>query len=359
MDQLEQQHARRFTRSALTGVSRTFALTIPQLPEPLRQVVTTAYLLCRIADTIEDEPGLDRDAKRELHAQLRRLMEEPSAARAFATKASRHLSAATPAAERELVGRAEDVLLSCQSFDPADRESIAVCLSKMCHGMQIYEARDTLGLDDLADLDSYCYYVAGVVGEMLTELFCNHDPATARNRVHMQHLAASFGQGLQMTNILKDVWDDLPEGRCWLPRQELAQAGTSPERLREPARRAEAEPVIAQLTAIASAHLRNAMRYTLYVSRTQPGVRRFCFWSLGLAVRTLARIGANPHYRCGAEVKVSRQTLARVMVTGYLLARSNTGLSLAFRHWSRQLPDAGGPTHRDTDYGAAVAAKRA
>ena len=39
----------------LPHVSRTFALTIPQLPAALRIPVTNAYLLCRIADTIEDE----------------------------------------------------------------------------------------------------------------------------------------------------------------------------------------------------------------------------------------------------------------------------------------------------------------
>ena len=42
----------------LPHVSRTFALTIPQLPPRLRVAVTNAYLLCRIADTIEDEPAL-------------------------------------------------------------------------------------------------------------------------------------------------------------------------------------------------------------------------------------------------------------------------------------------------------------
>ncbi len=42
----------------LPHVSRTFALTIPELPPALRTSVTCAYLLCRIADTIEDEPAL-------------------------------------------------------------------------------------------------------------------------------------------------------------------------------------------------------------------------------------------------------------------------------------------------------------
>jgi len=47
-----------FQDRILPYVSRTFALTIPQLPQPLRTAVTNAYLLCRIADTIEDEPAL-------------------------------------------------------------------------------------------------------------------------------------------------------------------------------------------------------------------------------------------------------------------------------------------------------------
>src|ERR1700753_4395031 len=46
----------------LPGVSRTFALTIPELPAALRTSVTNAYLLCRIADTIEDEPALSPTA---------------------------------------------------------------------------------------------------------------------------------------------------------------------------------------------------------------------------------------------------------------------------------------------------------
>ena len=47
----------------LEEVSRTFALTIPQLPPPLYIAVGNAYLLCRIADTIEDEPKLTPEQK--------------------------------------------------------------------------------------------------------------------------------------------------------------------------------------------------------------------------------------------------------------------------------------------------------
>ena len=54
----------------LAGVSRTFALTIPCLPKDLRDWVGNAYLLCRIADTIEDDPKMDMDCKKKYLAEL-------------------------------------------------------------------------------------------------------------------------------------------------------------------------------------------------------------------------------------------------------------------------------------------------
>ena len=73
--------------------SRTFALTIPLLPEPTRREVTVAYLLLRIADTLEDAEGWSGEHKRDellrfgallrhrsregIEAMLRRLDAEP------------------------------------------------------------------------------------------------------------------------------------------------------------------------------------------------------------------------------------------------------------------------------------------
>ena len=48
------------------------------------------------------------------------------------------------------------------------------------------------GLESRHLLDEYCYFVAGVVGEMLTELFCAHSAAIARRRPALMRLAPSF-----------------------------------------------------------------------------------------------------------------------------------------------------------------------
>src|SRR5215469_13150410 len=61
-----------FCRRALPEVSRTFALNIPVLPPPLDLVVTVAYLLCRIADTLEDEARGQVSERAELFHTLAR-----------------------------------------------------------------------------------------------------------------------------------------------------------------------------------------------------------------------------------------------------------------------------------------------
>src|SRR5215475_15834639 len=58
----------------LAGVSRTFALTIPELPADLARVVSNAYLLCRIVDTIEDEPVLSGTQKNSFCQQFLRTL---------------------------------------------------------------------------------------------------------------------------------------------------------------------------------------------------------------------------------------------------------------------------------------------
>ena len=59
----------------LQHVSRTFALTIPELPAPLCRVVGNAYLLCRIADTIEDDKTLPAEAKRDYAERFVKVVE--------------------------------------------------------------------------------------------------------------------------------------------------------------------------------------------------------------------------------------------------------------------------------------------
>ena len=78
-----------FCRTALGEVSRTFAIPISMLRPRLEATVTCGYLLCRILDTVEDEPGLSLATRDRLYAAFLQVLEiEPTHARAVRSLAA-------------------------------------------------------------------------------------------------------------------------------------------------------------------------------------------------------------------------------------------------------------------------------
>ncbi len=323
----------------LPHVSRTFALTIPQLPAGLRTAVTNAYLLCRIADTVEDEPALSASETlaflQRFQAAVAGRAEPGELARELGTR----LSERTLPAERDLVSNMERVIHVTAGLDELSRAAIERCVELMCYGMPRFQHNASLrGLPRSSDLDAYCYYVAGVVGEMLTELFCSYSADIARHRQAMNELAASFAQGLQMTNILKDVWEDRSRGACWLPQEVFARHGFDVEQLSAERYDARFTAGMEELIGVAHAHLRNALAFTLLIPARETGIRRFCLWAIGLAVLTLRKIMRHPRYTSGVEVKVSRRSVAMTRVLTNLTVRSNWLLARLFAIAARGLP---------------------
>ena len=209
----------------------------------------------------------------------------------------------------------------------------------MSRGMaEFQQAATAAGLDDLPHLDRYCYHVAGVVGEMLTELFCDYSAEIDRRRRELLALAVSFGQGLQMTNILKDIWDDRRRGACWLPRDVFLKAGFELRSLPAGKDHPGFAAGLLELVAIAHRHLANALRFILLIPSRETGIRRHCLWALGMAVLTLRRIHAAPGFGDGREVKISRRSVWTVVVVTSAVARSNFALKVLFEALTRGLP---------------------
>lgn len=345
-----------YQASILPGVSRTFALTIPVLPDRLAEVVTNAYLLCRLADTIEDDVGLANAEKSAYHRRFVAVVEGTEAPEPFAAELLPLLSSRTLADERELVANAATVIRVMHGFSADERAALTRCVRIMCAGMPEFQRNKSLnGLRDLDEMGAYCYYVAGVVGEMLTELFCLHCPELGAEKDRLLRLAVSFGQGLQMTNILKDIWDDREAETCWLPRS-VFNGGEFPlERLDEHHLSETFATGLRELVGVAHAHLRNAMEYTCMIPKRETGIRKFCFWAIGLAVMTLRKIHRNPAFTSGAEVKVSRRTVRATVVTTNLTLMSNRALRLIFDRAADGLPLASSSVWQQRQgYGAAT-----
>jgi farnesyl-diphosphate farnesyltransferase len=330
--------AANFQDQILPHVSRTFALTIPQLPMPLRTAVTNAYLLCRIADTIDDEPALSPAESRVFLQRFTAVVRGTETAGPLARELVRRLSERTLPAERELVSGMERVIEVTAGLG-AERAAIQRCIEVMCHGMHHFQQTASVaGLARSSDLDSYCYYVAGVVGEMLTELFCCYSPAVAAQRNALQELSTSFAEGLQLTNIIKDFWDDRSRGACWFPREVFARQGVELAELSPQSSDARFQAGVRELVAVAHGHLRNALAYALLLPTRETGIRLFCLWAIGLAVLTLRRIDAHLDYTSGAQVKVSHSAVLLTRVCTSAAVRNDRLLRRLFEYAARGLP---------------------
>lgn len=236
--------------SLLEKTSRTFALAIPLLGPPLARRVGLAYLLFRIADTLEDAELWDRDQRL---LALRSFEQWLGGGRGE----WKHMPPPTSDAGcLELLDRADAVLAEVPD---TERGHVA----RTARGMAEFVARqDDAGrivLQSVEDLRKYCYVVAGIVGELLTEMF-GAAPA-------LWEEGKTFGEALQLVNILKDAPTDAKQGRVYLP----------PSVPRE------------DIVALARADLRVAERYVdaLRERGAPRGTVAFCTLPLRLAVASL------------------------------------------------------------------------
>lgn len=292
-----------FCYRVLPGVSRTFALTIPVLQPPLADAVCVAYLLCRIADTIEDRNDLELGLRRGLYRRFAAMVAQPSRALAEGQVDAfleRWPPDATPAYQ-ELVEGLAPVLAAYASLPAPPRAAIDACVQEMLSGMSAMthpepEDGTVWVCADLAELERYCHYVAGTVGLMLTRLF---DDALGGGFATPARLedGRRFGLGLQLTNIVKDQVADGARGTSFVPRAWVGRrGGILPEAL-------------AALLRRTLEHLDVAQAYTLALPAARSDLRLFCLWALWMAVGTVREVAR----RSGPAPKISRIEVAEII----------------------------------------------
>jgi len=245
----------------LDEVSRSFALCIPQLEPPFRDHVSLAYLLLRVLDTVEDAPfGSDRLQQQQFDLLRDFLTDKPTRSEVD------EFVAAFPGelAEREhhLLAYAYNLLADAHALPVPVRATIFRTTDRMARGMAAYTRRaERLRLLDVEDVARYCCFVAGLVGEMLTDLWAIGNTEPAPPIV----LAYHFGLFLQKVNILKDQRDDEAAGRFLVPDR-------------------------AELLASLRGDARGALEYLAALPRRDRGYRTFCAWCLMMGAATIAQL---------------------------------------------------------------------
>lgn len=170
----------------MQNAARTFSLAARLLPATVRDDVVLLYLVLRTLDDLVDE-------------------QSPDAAAAVAAVETWLITDET--STRETV-----ILTDLSKRYGLPRPALVAFLQGM---------RDDLATPDIqteGDLDVYCYRVAGCVGELMASILGVWDD-TAWNA------ARALGNAMQRTNILRDVDEDLANGRIYLARDTLARFG--------------------------------------------------------------------------------------------------------------------------------------
>jgi farnesyl-diphosphate farnesyltransferase len=291
------------TGPLLKRVSRSFYLSLAVLPAAVRPTLGIAYLLARAADTVADTRLLPRPARLIHLAALREELSQPRPGRVEAIIAATRDSQAD-LAERALIERLGECLAAYRALPAADRTRVERVLQTIVTGMtwdlQTFPGEDAAGLAALetrAELDRYTYMVAGCVGEFWTEVHIAHRPRLARwDPAKMSPLGVRFGKGLQLTNVLRDIPRDLRNGRCYLPRHDLALLGLEPRDLLDSATGPALRPLLVELLNVALDHYEAGWQYTFAIPRAETRMRLACAWPLLIGLRTLDLLAKAPNW---------------------------------------------------------------
>lgn len=274
-----------------------------------------SYLLARAADTVADTDWLPPETRLLLLSELSAAMVGDAAA---LCRLCFLLREKLPASSRQGLADSERTLLSvlpdCVDLHLASKETdralVSAVLLQLVTGMQtdlrrfpaagsVERAEQVVALRTRADLSEYTYFAAGCVGEFCARLFASHVPGLSglRSSEALQR-ACALGKVLQMTNVVRDLAQDLKIGRCYVPEDMLSARGLLASQLFEwtktpPQRetdRAALRGLTADLLTHALALVDEAWPFVLALPARHLRLRLCSAWPLFLALDTLTLV---------------------------------------------------------------------
>jgi farnesyl-diphosphate farnesyltransferase len=279
-------------------VSRTFSLTISELDEPMARDICVGYLLCRVADTIEDAGHIPPATQSDLLRLYSRVLDPSTdeSIEAFDDSVTRWVPE-TVTDDWEVVDNAARVLRVFRSLDDHAFETIREPVDELVDGMAMfvdrYDEDGGLRIQTLDELEEYCWYAAGTVGTLVTGLVSQD--ATDEQTRQMTNNARAFALLLQLVNVAKDAATDIEEeNNVYLPLDLLEAEGIDHSDISDPDKADSVVPVIEQITERAEGYLDGAQAWLEAMPETRGN--RLSAWAIPflLAVGTIRELRARP-----------------------------------------------------------------
>ncbi len=214
--------AEKIDKALVKGVSRSFYLTLRLLPANLREMISLAYLFARASDTIADTASLPWQERQNCLALFREDFSKGAASTELLIQFKEQFSEQKHEGERLLMEEMEAVFLALDAFSDEERAMIKEVVYTIIEGqlwdLSYFQADDKLTQVAEADrLEQYTYQVAGCVGEFWTKALAHHGYISEADLAPMMKVGRSYGKGLQLTNIIRDIPEDYTNGRIYIP----------------------------------------------------------------------------------------------------------------------------------------------
>ena len=303
--------------SILEGTSRSFYLSLKELPRAIRPQVSLLYMLARTSDTIADSEGGE---PRELLEALESYDDFTQGRSSEAPTLSSFSEFQTNKSEGLLLKNVETIVSRIEGFSESDQESIRSCLGIIISGQILDVNRFSLGAEDIPsiekddELDDYAYRVAGSVGEFWTRMSLAHLFKLDHEKENqLFENGVRFGKSLQMINILRDIPADLELGRCYIPRKSLEKHKLSPHDLLDKSKMEPFRPLYDEYLDLTSRYLESAIQYIEMIPHSQFRLRGSCMLPVIIGKRTVSLLRGRNVLDRKDRIKIDRSEIKEVV----------------------------------------------
>ncbi len=304
--------------SILEGTSRSFYLSLKELPNSIRPQVSLLYMLARTSDTIADsEQGDASDLLLALESyndfsqgKTSNLMDISSLAESQRNKS-----------EASLLRNVEKIVSKIADFSESDQKAIRHCLGIIIGGqildLQRFSSDEgtILSLESDEELDDYAYRVAGSVGEFWTRMSLDHIFKLKEENLEVElfEKGIRFGKALQMINILRDIPADLSLGRCYIPRSKMEGYGITPTDLLEPSSMDSFRPLYDEYLDLTDEYLTSAVQYIEMLPHWKFRLRAACMFPVIIGKRTVSKLREGNVLDPSNRIKIDRSEIKDVI----------------------------------------------
>lgn len=323
-------------KSILKNVARTLYLSVKIMPEPVKTSMGMGYLLCRVMDTVVDNPGIGAGDKLEILRLMRGVVKPANAAQVLEKVRALAQFTRKPS-EKELLLKFSKILSIYEKFPEADRDLFVELLGGVAEGMEMdvrtFPGGTPAAFGTAAELERYCALIGGAPGTFWARLYREAIRRSNSAAAHfpLEKDAEMIGSALQMVNILKDLAADLRIGRCYIPQADLDKKNMKPADLLSPANMERLRDITAGWMCWAVDRLDQSEAFVSAIPKTELALRAAVIWPVYWAMDTLAELSHANLLDPEARPRISRNRIYATIASTPPLLLSNTAFARGYR----------------------------